>query len=174
MRRLLSTLSALALVAAGTLAVVAPASAETHCATTVTGQTADGELILSDPVCFSGDGAQLAAVRAVTSSDAELIVAGGTVDISLAGSQVLGVHYDGASWTGSSITVVGSGTCNGGWTNLSSSWTNRVSSTINGVCYRVKHHDYFNKGGTFQSTWGGGGNLSYMNNRANSISYNAS
>lgn len=55
--------------------------------------------------------------------------------------------------------------------NLSSRWKNRVSSTINVLCTRIKHHDYVNRGGSYQSTWWSGGTLSYMQNRADSISY---
>ena len=89
-----------------------------------------------------------------------------------AASSILGTHYDGV-YSGSSFTVTGSN-CNGGWINLSGFWNNRVSSTVNGLCHRIKHHDYANKGGSYQSTWGWGGSLTYMNNRASSISYNNS
>ena len=161
-----------ALAAAATLTLVAPgASGTEHCVAHVVGQTADGELQLSEPVCIVGDDADRAALVAnsISAIDAELASTGITTGIRLSGS-VLGTHYDGV-YSGNSITVTGTGSCSGGWINLSAYWSNRVSSTINGVCTRVKHHDHANKGGSYQSTWGWGGALSYMNNRANSISY---
>lgn len=151
--------------------ITAPtAQGDEHCVSRVVGVGADGELKLSDPTCVRGGAAerdQLVAAS-VDQIDAELAASGLGGTIRLSGS-VLGTHYDGV-YSGGSFTVTGS-TCTGGWVNLSSYWDNRVSSTINGVCTRVKHHDYSNKGGSYQSSWGWGGALTYMNNRANSISY---
>ena len=87
-----------------------------------------------------------------------------------AASSLIGVHFDSPNLSGSSFAVYGNN-CLGGYINMSGWWANRVSSTQHGICTRVKHHDYANKGGSYQSTWWGGGALSYMTNRANSISY---
>ena len=171
MSRFLSAAATAALLGAMLVAVSAPsAQGDEHCVARVMSVDADGELQLSDPICRRGGAAvrdELVAA-AIGEIDAELAASGLGVSIRMSGS-VLGVHYDGV-YSGASLTITGAG-CTGGWVNLSSYWDNRVSSTINGICTRVKHHDYSNKGGSFQSTWGWGGALSYMNNRANSISY---
>jgi hypothetical protein len=172
MHRYLFPLVALMAVAAATVVLVAPASdADRHCVAHIVDVLDTGELVLSEPVCVTGDETARAALvdGHLTEVDAQLAASGLSGEIRLSGS-LLGIHYDGV-YSGSSFSVTGSD-CNGGWVNLSSYWSNRVSSTINGICTRVKHHDYHNKVGSYQSTWGSGGALSYMNNRANSISYN--
>lgn len=130
---------------------------ETHCVVEVIGQEDSGEFIVTEPYC-EATRAQAYASLSTTSS--------------LAGSFTIGVHYDGFNYTGSSFSVVGSD-CTGGYLNLSSTWINRVSSTSNG-CYRIAHYDGYNKTGASQSTYGFGGNLTTLNNDANSIAYFAS
>lgn len=181
MRRLLFLLVAAAVAAASF--IVAPrltttAEAAQHCAVEVLGQADTGELIVSDPVCVSGDDAARASLYAaagISGESTNVVLANSGSDVRVtelaaAGASILGVHYDGINFGGSSFAVFGSN-CLGGYINLSSSWINRVSSTDNVLCTRIKHHDYYNTGGSYQSTWGSGGNLSYMQNRANSISY---
>ncbi len=146
-----------------TTAVTTDTEAE-HCVVVVVEQAADGELITTDPECFGTKSAALAYAEWQTA----VRTPGGTALATF----TLGTHYDGLSGTGSSISVVGS-SCSGGHWNTPSSWDNRISSTRNG-CNRVKHHDYPNKGGSYASTWGVGvlSNVpSYMNNRAESVSY---
>ncbi len=170
MHRFLYTIAALAVLAATAIIITGPTtSSDEHCVAHVIDQLDTGEIVLSDPVCVRGDESVRAALVAQhTGTDVELAASGlgGTIRLN---HNLLGIHYDGV-YSGSSFSVVGDG-CTGGWVNLSSSWKNRVSSTINGVCTRVKHHDLENKVGSYQSTWGGGGDLSYMDNRAKSISY---
>lgn len=153
----------LAMVLLGSALVVAPAgaapiAAEEHCATRVLAKRDSGELVLSPTVCRSTQTAALQAIGAVS-----------VTGMSAQADFTIGVHYDGAGLSGSSITVVGDD-CNGGWVNLSSSWDNRISSTQNG-CPTVRHYDLDNATGSSQSTTGGGGNLTTLNNRANSIKY---
>ena len=173
MRSFLLSLATACLVAAITMVVAAPsAQSDQHCVAHVEDVLDDGEMVLSEPMCVTGDVRDRAAlIEGQLGSDAQLAASGLGGSVRLSGS-ILGTHYDGV-YSGSSLTVTGSN-CNGGYVNLSSYWDNRVSSTINGICHRIKHHDYSNKGGSYQSTWGWGGTLSYMNNRANSISYNNS
>lgn len=166
-----------ALVLAGVVALV-PGSPEVqavdddvsgglHCVVFVTGQAADGELVVSKPDCFSS--VILADTWAAAGSPGELdsqsdgVVAASTF--------VLGRHYDGFNGSGSSIGVVGS-SCTGGYWNTGSSWANRISSSYNG-CPKLAHYDYPNKGGSYEYTYGSGtiDNLSFMNNDAESVAY---
>jgi hypothetical protein len=81
----------------------------------------------------------------------------------------IGVHYDGADLTGSSLTVVGAD-CLGGWLNLPSTWNNRISSTLHG-CPRIRHYDGVNLGTPQETTYSPGGNLGPLNNIASSVQY---
>jgi len=153
-----------ALVAIATLLPAGPSGAaargEEHCAARVVGQKASGEFIMSPTVCRSTREAALVAVGARTATGYQT-----------QGSFTIGVHYDGFSLSGDSFSVVGDN-CLGGWLNLSSSWDNRVSSTLNG-CYRIIHYDGDSLSGSAESTFGGGGNLIGLNNKANSIQYSS-
>ncbi len=78
----------------------------------------------------------------------------------------VGYNFDGANFTGSSITVAGT-VCNGGWLNLSWDWINRISSTSS-PCW-VGHYDGYGLTGSGEYlTYG---NLSWVNNAANSLVY---
>jgi hypothetical protein len=78
----------------------------------------------------------------------------------------VGYHYDGANFSGSYITVAGT-VCNGGWLNLSWDWINRISSTQS-PCW-VGHFDGYDLTGSAEYlNWG---NLSSLNNAANSLQY---
>lgn len=154
-----------ALLALGTLLPLTPTGAaplatadEEHCAARVMSRKASGEFVMSPTVCRSSQRAALTAIGA-----------GAAVGYSAQATWTIGIHYDGASFTGSSFSVVGDN-CFGGWLNLSGAWDNRVSSTVNG-CYRVIHYDGDNLTGAGEALLGGGGNLSSLNNRANSIQY---
>jgi hypothetical protein len=135
-----------------------PTSAAPHCLTRVTGKSASGELQLSTPECY----ATFASV---------LLKAGGGGDVvALSGNFIIGTHYDGANFTGASISVQGSD-CYGGYINLTGWWANRVSSTING-CPQIDHYFWPNLGGSSEATTGFGGNLFWLNNLSESIAYN--
>ncbi len=147
--------------------------AESHCVVFVVDQREDGEFVLSEPDCFADE--LSASVWAsyglpLVGSGAGSADSGGVV---AATTFILGKHYDGFNGTGSSITVVGS-SCTGGYWNTSSSWDNRISSSYNG-CARLRHWDYPYKSGSSESTYGSGttDNLSYMNNRTESVSYHS-
>jgi hypothetical protein len=151
---------------------------EEHCVVEVLDQLESGEFVISDPVCFetfaeAAFAASLGTVRldpGVTPDG--LATAPGVVALS---TFTLGVHYDGYSGSGSSITVVGSN-CNGGYWNTTTAWDNRISSTWNG-CNRINHHDLPNKGGDSRSTYGAGSvhNVPYpLDNAAESVSYSSS
>jgi len=184
-RRLLFVLTAMSIAAASLVVVPrltgsTEAAADTHCVVQVLGVQDSGEFILTEPTCVTGgDQARADLYLAVGASGESINVtlanSGSDVRVTelAAAVQVLGVHFDAVGFGGSSFAVVGNN-CNGGYLNLSSSWINKVSSTDNVTCTRIKHHDNYNTSGTYQSTWGSGGSLSYMQNRANSISYTTS
>jgi hypothetical protein len=164
------TTAVLAAVAAIVLAYGYPAGASSspprnQCVVHVVGHRASGELVLSERHCYTSF---LGAMRA-EGVDAWGSGAATKAKVVALSSFTLATHYDGFSFTGASTSVVGSD-CGGGWLNTSDTWTNRISSTKNG-CPRVRHYDGDNLTGAFESTTGGGGNLSTLNNRANSIQY---
>lgn len=153
-------------------APTASARAEEHCVVHVVGQRADGEYILTSPQCYPRFGDAMAATGvpgAETleegSSDAEIAAVNTASMLNI----VLGTHYEYSNFSGSSISVSGS-TCGGGHTNLTSTWRNRISSTSNG-CYRIRHFSGLDKGGSYEDTLGGGGNLNGLNNISDSIQY---
>ena len=137
----------------GAEATAAPA--EEHCVVRVVGQAADGELRTTEPVCSSSRAAALQrAGRALGVQGADWPI---------------GIHFDGAGYTGSSFTVVGAD-CTGGWLNLNASWINRVSSTMHG-CPRIRHFDGYNLTTPAETTLAPGANLTTNNNKTNSIQY---
>jgi hypothetical protein len=182
---LVSSLVLTAAVSAGTAsAAQAPPSAPTadapHCLTRVTSRTATGELLLSTPECH----ATFAAVversgRSVTSQSITPaqahqqglvgVAAGGGGMTTMSDTWLIGTHFDGANYTGASISVEGSD-CYGGYINLTGWWANRVSSTING-CPAIVHYYWPDLGGTNETTYNFGGNLSGLNNLSESIAY---
>lgn len=162
-----AALLALLTVFATTQPSAADTESEVHCVAFIVGQAAGGELALSEPDCF--DSELEAGIWALTDPadrlDSGFYFAGSTF--------TLGRHFDGFNGTGSSISIVGS-SCTGGYWNTSSSWDNRISSSYNG-CARLTHWDEPAKNGSFQHTYGAGttDNLSYMNNKAESVSYHS-
>ena len=145
-------------------AASAAKAAEQHCVARVIGHSESGELQLSTPVCYA------------TYSEV-LSHAGGSAGVQRSGAGsmstlstfIIGTHYDGAGWTGSSFSVEGSD-CYGGYLNLTGWWANRVSSTRNG-CPTINHYYWPDLGGSSEATTGSGGNLSSLNNLSESIQY---
>ena len=146
-----AALAAAFIAALTVFAAPAPAAPrpEEHCVLHVVGQADNGELLTEAPVCFASAAAAAASPLGATST--------------------IAVHYDGANFTGSSITISGS-TCSGGWLNLSFAWRNRISSTQN-FCPQIRHFDGLNLTGAWQATFGTGGNLSTLNNKTESVQY---
>ena len=158
---------------------------EQHCVVVVDGGGGKGpELEVIDQRCFDQFSEVLDAVGApadirenvtspdeLSSSDMRRLAPtpGSERPPTYSASAIIGIHYDGFSASGSSFSVSGSN-CAGGYLNVSTAWNNRISSTVNG-CPTIRHVDGFNLVGTSESTTGGGGNLSYMNNRTSSIQY---
>jgi len=126
---------------------------EEHCVVRVVGIKPSGELITTKPECSTTRAAAMA--RATQRGQLS--------------SFAIGIHFDGASFTGDTFTVVGDD-CTGGWLNLSAAWINRVSSTLHG-CPRIRHFDGYNLTSSFQTTNWPGGNLTALNNATNSIQY---
>jgi hypothetical protein len=158
---------------AAVLITIAPSPAhagEEHCAVRVVGQRPSGEYITTAPECRSSYATALAAVGVL---GAKNLHAGATSQqlrtFATTTNSTIGTHYDGLGLTGSSFSVVGAD-CTGGWLNLSTTWKNRVSSTANG-CPRIRHWDGDNLTGAWQDTLFGGGNLSSLDNKTNSIQY---
>lgn len=164
--------------AAGAVSVVYSAEGrdsptETHCIIEVVDVHASGELVMSEPACFGtfGEAISHASGGEVAVSSGFEVFGDPLVGESLA-SFTLGIHYDGYNGTGSSITVVGS-SCTGGYWNTGAAWANRISSSYNG-CYRLRHHDFPNKGGSYGDTVGSGSvhNVPWwIDNRTESVSY---
>jgi hypothetical protein len=148
-------------------------TAETHCVVYVTDQLASGELVVTAPLCFDSfaDAIEEASEGEVKiSSGSELFTDPETG--ALLATFTLGIHYDGYSGAGSSITVVG-GSCTGGWWNTGAAWANRISSSYNG-CYRLRHHDLPDRQGIYGDTTGSGAVHNVpapINNKAESVSY---
>jgi len=150
---------------------------ESHCVVDVTARSSTGQLLLSESRCYStfaeamfDASAGSLALPPPTQSD---VLEGDKEFAAEVLSLILGIHFDGANGSGSSITITGSG-CNGGWWNTGASWANRISSSYNG-CARLAHYDFPNKGGSVESTYGVGttDNLGLLNNRAESVAYHS-
>ena len=179
-----------ALTLATALVAVVPAVAQTaepvaeeHCVVVAVDTASDGRLVLDEPECYStvADAAEatevaLVDVAASNRSGGRSTMASDSAgqQLAQASSKTLGIHYDGSSGSGSSITVVGSA-CTGGYWNASATWKNRISSTYNG-CGRLKHYDKPTMVGMTYTTMGLGttDNLSWFSNMTESVSYHAS
>lgn len=168
----------------GMVVAVSPAQAaetvgriERHCVVHTTGLEADGRLITGAQDCFETFSEAMFALSEGSIRlpyETPVTVLESAPSAMAASSFTLGIHYDYFNGGGSSISVVGS-SCVGGWWNTPSWFDNRESSSYNG-CNRLKHWDYANKRGSYQSTWtvGQTDNLTYMSNRVESVSYHSS
>lgn len=136
-----------------------------HCVVHVVGQRPSGEYELGTPSCHPTFRQAVGSLGIDAGSPAE--VAASPRAAALLAS--IGVHYDGLNKTGASITVSGVD-CLGGYVNLTVPWRNRISSTLNG-CPRIRHFDGLDLTGGQQSTVQPGGNLTTLDNRADSIQY---
>ncbi|GBE22314.1 MAG TPA: hypothetical protein ENH00_14570 [Actinobacteria bacterium] len=171
----LATLLAVILVAAD-IPAVAAASSEAHCVVRVIGERPDGRFVVTPATCFEtlAEAMSFASDGAVA-FDAELtgaaLLTGEAGVTALVSTFTLGVHFDGFSGSGSSISVVGS-SCSGGYWNTGSAWANRISSSWNG-CYRLRHFDSTYAKDDSEDTTGAGSihNLGIMNNRTESVAY---
>ena len=183
---LAASLTAAALVAlsdpstAATTPPSTPTTAAPHCLSRVTGREKSGELRLSTPSCYAtfADMLRNAGIpvtnKEITPSqalDQGLIGVKSRVNgaVALDSGWIIGAHFDGHGYTGSSLSVWGSD-CSGGYINLTGYWANRVSSTANG-CPVVTHYYWPNLVGTSEATSGGGGDLSTLDNASESIAY---
>ena len=144
----------------------APAKVEPteHCVLTAVGQRASGEYLTTQK-CYSTFSAAMAAVGVDTTAadPTQLDFAALDDDITIA------THFDYWNLGGGTFSVVGV-TCAGGYLNLPSNWRNRVSSTLSSVCSQITHWDQPDKAGSLENTYPSG-NLSTMNNKAESIQY---
>lgn len=147
---------------------------ETHCVLFVVDQLPSGKLVLSEPTCFADEADADASATVGPSSQLTSPTLSESIRVNASSTFTLGKHYEGLNGSGSSVTVVGS-SCTGGWWNTSSSWDNRISSSYNG-CGRLRHWDYPNTSGSSENTYGAGttDNLTYMDNRTESVSYHSS
>jgi hypothetical protein len=154
-------------------------SGEVHCVIEVVGQNRSGEFVMGAPVCFGSFAESMmyasgGSLRLEGSTSGSIMFADPIVGVEAA-TFTVGIHFDGPNGTGSSITVTG-GNCSGGWWNTSSAWDNRISSSWNG-CYRLRHYDSPNKGGSLGSTVGTGSTHNvpwWIDNMAESVSYSSS
>jgi hypothetical protein len=133
----------------GSVGFTAPPTAEQHCVVNVEGQKADGELITSQPRCFSRfsdamDHATGGKVHLARSAQGSVMFEDAQVSAQ-ASSYTIGIHYTGYNGTGSSITITGSD-CNGGYWNATGYWVDNIRSSYNG-CPVLVHCDEINLGG---------------------------
>lgn len=163
------TLSPMTLEAAGS------SDRDSHCFVTVLGQRASGEFVVSQPECFDTLAEALIATGLDPAATENLsgpnLVADQRDGLGLL-STTLGIHFDGANGSGSSISVVGS-SCTGGYWNTGAAWANKISSSWNG-CYRLRHYDGPNKSGSSGDTVGAGSTHNVpaaINNKAESVAY---
>lgn len=145
----------------------AAAPAGQHCVVHVVGQEPSGEYRLSAPSCYSTYAAAMRSLG-VDTSGLRTVTPQSVAEAGLL-SSTIGTHYDGSGYSGASISV-GGVDCSGGYINLSVDWRNRVSSTSNG-CPRIRHFSGLNLTGSSQDTVSPGGNLTTLNNSADSIQY---
>lgn len=162
----------IAMTSTAVAAVVSPVGAQEesspgaeHCVTFVIGQEESGEYDLTTPTCFSEteDAMSYVGLGEGLNTLAE-------VESAVSIQSTIAIHYDGAGFTGSSLSVSGT-TCGGGYANMSATWNDRVSSTLSGTCGRIRHFTGANKTGTYQDTLPNGNLLSPVNNAASSIQY---
>lgn len=149
-----------------------------HCVMRIVGQRPDGELV-TDNACFDTFPEAMASVGIRT--DAKHPLEADLDDLARRSSgdegdeeeepeeRIIAVHFDYFNLQGPSVSVIGT-TCMGGYVNLPPTWTNRISSTASAVCSVVAHFDLPNKGGASEDTMPSG-NLSALNNKADSIQY---
>ncbi len=151
------------------------AATETHCVVDVVDRLRDGELVTGPARCYSTfaeamlDASDGTLQLPADASPSKVLDSGSLAPT--ASSFTLGIHFDGASGTGSSISITGS-SCTGGYWNTGTAWANRISSSWNG-CARLRHWDNPSKTGAYQDTFGAGttDNLTTLNNKAESVSY---
>lgn len=150
---------------------------EKHCNTRVLGTSPSGEYILTPQECFDtfDAAARAGGVRAsetITPTNIDSLM-----DASVAATYI-GIHYDGTNWTGSSMSVQGSG-CSGGGINWataqSGQWNNRFSSTRNYCQYGayVCFYDPSNYVAPYLAVqgWYDRSELGTLNNKTSSTKY---
>jgi hypothetical protein len=169
-RRVLVCIALLAAQGVGSATGVAGAPrGERHCVIEVVGRKPSGEFETTPEQCFSSfsEAAAVAGIPGVGANDSPATLS----DAQIAASFAIGIHYDGFSGTGATLTVNGDD-CSGGWLNVSATWVNRISSTRNG-CYRVVHFSSTNLSGSNETTFGVNSlsNLTGLNNATDSIQY---
>ena len=166
MRRAIGTTIVLAVAfGIGTPVQAGEAAPDEHCVVHVVGHRASGELVVTEPSCYSTLEEAMVSERVDASGvDAAQKVAGVAT-----ATFTIGTHYDGFNFTGSSMSVVGSD-CTGGWLNVSAAWNNRISSTRHG-CPHIRHYSGANLTGSSSSTFAPGANLTTFNNLTTSIRY---
>lgn len=160
------------------LALSAPVYAgngDLHCVVEVEHEQASGQLVGRAARCYQTFAEVISDVSKGSISVPESftgadLLASPTVAARLS-DFILGTHFEGASGSGTSISVTG-GSCSGGYWNTGTAWANRISSSYNG-CGRLAHYDLPGKSGSVESTYGAGttDNLGFMNNRTESVAY---
>jgi hypothetical protein len=141
-------------VLASSFGSVPSADKEQHCVVEVVGESKSGELITTEPVCFStfsdamrsASGGELILPRNV---DGDIVLSSGDIAQAVS-SFAIGVHYDGYNGSGSSITITGSN-CSGGYWNATGFWKDRIRSSYNG-CPKLRHYTNKNRQGSSQTT----------------------
>ena len=138
-----------------------PKNQEQHCVVEVIG-VEDGEFVMGKEVCF---GSKDEATRQAAASSA-----GGGIALA-ASSTTIGIHYTSTSYSGSSITIIGT-TCSGGVWRPSGSWNNNIESSRH-YCggSATRFYDSSRCSGTSSAIYNSSTTLSWMNNRTSCVRY---
>lgn len=141
-------------------------TAPTHCVVYVVDQLESGEYVLSDEECFGNFASAMSALGlgASATTPARAQAAAVTIQATLA------THYDGAGYSGSSLSIYGVD-CLGGWLNMPAPWDNRISSTYSSFCPRIRHYSGAGLSGSTQDTLPSGNLSAPVNNSVSSIQY---
>jgi hypothetical protein len=137
------------LAATPALAGAEPPPLTEHCSLAIVGVDEDGVYETGPLVCDTS--------RTAAASSAGFSV-----------TSILATHYEGHNFSGASLSISG-GSCNGGWLNLPVSWRDRIASTVSGCTTR--HYSQLDKGGSVNTTFNPGGNLTTVAFRAESVKY---
>ena len=80
-------------------------------------------LVTTTPAaCYPTASEAMASVGIAADTEQAALAAQSAGTLSVTSDFIIGIHYDGLNWTGSTMTVVGSN-CSGGWPPATISWS---------------------------------------------------
>jgi hypothetical protein len=138
----------------------------THCVVSVIGQLESGEFVLSDEECYSDFGSAMESLGLGESAATPAQAQAAALSI----QSTLATHYDGASYTGSSFSVLGVN-CLGGCVKHECLLGQPGVVDVQPVLPAVRHWTGVNLSGQYQDTLSSGNLSSPVNNTVSSIQY---